>query len=242
MNKRKMVGITPAHDDGNFRTFVNSGYINALLAQGILPVILPQTDDQALLKDMVEQLDGFIFSGGGDIDPAYFGEETHPKCGAPSPVRDRMELPLLRMLFARMDKPVLCICRGEQVMNVALGGALYQDLPSQVGGDIAHSQSESSDIPTHTVTIEPGTRLHSIIGEEAGMVNSLHHQAVKQPAEGLIVAARAADGVIEAIESPAHPFFMGVQWHPERMWAKHSPSARIFEAFAKAVTLQDNTQ
>ena len=148
-----------------------------------------------------------------------------------------MEIPLARILHEKRSKPVLGICRGMQVMNVALGGSIYQDIEADYGRPaLAHRQKQNSSWPSHEAAIARGTRLACIIGRDAIRVNSIHHQAVKEAAEGLRVNAVAPDGIIEGFESLTHPFYLGVQWHPERLWQKDETAAAIFRAFADAVS------
>ncbi len=205
MSYKPMIGITPNFDPEQKRVWVRPTYTNALIAAGAVPVILDQYTDRDTVASLVERLDGFLFSGGCDIHPQYYGEEIAPNCGPVAEERDTFE----SMLFSLVDHhtvPVLGICRGVQSMNVFAGGSLHQHIDDHVN-------------IRHAVTIERGTRLHSILGIDGVDMeaNSFHHQAVKVPAPGYIIAAHAADGTVEAIERPGERFFIGVQWHPEIM-------------------------
>ena len=180
----------------------------------ILPVILPITDDERLLELYANEFDGFICTGGDDIDPSIYGEEKHPKCGAIENGRDLCELSLLAKVTA-LDKPVFGICRGIQIMNVALGGTLWQDIPSQWSepkGSVHFVRNENND-PRHKVTVSG--RLRDVLGEDCVLTNSYHHQAVKATGDGLAVCAVSEDGIIEGIEHTGLSFYRAVQWHPE---------------------------
>jgi putative glutamine amidotransferase len=149
--------------------------------------------------------------------------------------RDALELDLARRAHAE-GKPLLGICRGQQVMNVALGGSLWVDIPSQVGSGVMHRQAGASrQAYLHTVEVCAGTRLADLLGTGQGPVNSIHHQAVERLAEGLVVNALAPDGLIEGLEDPCHPFFLGVQWHPEELYTQDPAARRLFQAFADAL-------
>lgn len=232
---RPLIGVTAGLTDSEDYMTIYRRCMDGLVAAGALPVLLPVTDDPAALAGFVESLDGFLFSGGGDVDPLTFGEQQRAVCGAISPLRDANELALARLLIARRDKPVLGICRGFQVLNIALGGSVYQDLAADRGGElINHRQRQPETYVSHAVTLEPGSRLRDISGGETLMVNSLHHQGVRRLGEGFIRTATAPDGVIEAAELAGHPFFIGVQWHPERLWWSDEKHMALFTAFAAA--------
>ena len=183
----------------------------------------------------VVQIDGFIFPGGGDLDPGFYGQERLPECKAPIRKWDELEMNLFALLMTR-SLPMLGICRGCQVINVGFGGTLIQDLPSQKG--VCHYQENKNDPYFHDVRITPGTRLRSCIGRDTLRVNSYHHQAVDKVAPGFRISAVAPDGTVEAIESAAPgQFIMGIQWHPE-MILEDSASMEIFKAFMAAVVLR----
>lgn len=234
---RPLIGLTPSLNDDESRISLSRCFIDAIVAVGGMPVILPMTGDAALLMETVERCDGVLFTGGGDIDPRAFGQDTRPCCGGISVERDAMEIPLAKLLHARHDKPVLGVCRGEQIINVALGGTVYQDIPTDCPtARLAHRQKMPARYGAHSVTIRRDTKLYSILGTESADVNSLHHQAVDQVAPELAVAALAPDGIIEAVESKTHPFYIGVQWHPEVLAATDAASQAIFRGFVQACT------
>ena len=172
--------------------------------------------------------DGLLLPGGGDIDPKFYGQERIPACGEPNLLRDAAE-PLLLRAFLAADKPVLGICRGIQVMNVALGGDLYQDIKP-----FEHVKHHDYWTKVHTVTVRRGTLLSKILGQDTVLVNSQHHQAVDHVAPGLTLAALSEDGIVEAIEKPDAKFCLGVQWHPE--WLSNADPAMqgLFDAFVNA--------
>ncbi len=209
----------------------NQSYVDAVIRAGAAPLLIPNVTDRALLRTLYGRLDGLLLSGGGDIDPTYYGEARHEKCGLPSPERDETELALIR--WAVEDgMPLLAICRGIQVLNVALGGTLYQDIEAQAPGAERHSWSPGypRDYIAHSVSIEPQTRLAHIVGADPLPVNSFHHQSVKDVAPGLTVTARAPDQIIEAVEANGHAFVVGVQWHPEGLASSDTRAQGLFDA------------
>ena len=234
MNK-PLIGVTPGLNEEESRLLVHRGTIDALRREGALPVILPLTDDEGEIAEIVDRFDGFVFTGGGDIDPELYRQNQLACCGAISPQRDSFELPLARMLAVRRDKPVLAICRGFQVLNVALGGDLYQDIGTQYHGEaLAHRQHQPDCYASHPVIVTMSSLLDQAVHTQKLWVNSLHHQAVKRLAPALESCGAAPDGIIEAASLTGHPFFLGVQWHPERMWQRDDTARAIFTAFVEA--------
>jgi len=208
-----IIGLSVNHKEGTSR--IADAYVNAVIKAGGTPVLIPLITDETHLEEIVARIDGLILSGGGDIDSKFFGEELHPSVDGCDLERDRYDIALVKQAVER-QMPVLGICRGSQVINVAFGGNLIQDIPSQVPeSTINHNQEEAREIATHTVKIYPESRLHKITQSESVMVNSLHHQAVNVVAPGFEAVAFAEDGVIEAIESTEEKVILGVQWHPE---------------------------
>ena len=200
------IGVTPCGrlDD----------YVESVKRAGGEPVVLSNTDDPAAV---VGGLDGLLLTGGLDVDPARYGEPAH-ETTEPAPDRDRFELPLSKAAMDR-DLPIFAICRGVQVLNVAGGGTLVQDIPSAIASDLNHSITVPKNHVAHPVRVTPGTRLAGALGGGADLatcsVNSRHHQSVKDVAPAFVVSAVSPDGVIEAIERPDRTFCVGVQWHPE---------------------------
>ncbi|MHC4549147.1 MAG: gamma-glutamyl-gamma-aminobutyrate hydrolase family protein [Planctomycetota bacterium] len=214
---------------------VARAYVEALEAEEALPVLLPNAAEPARAAGYLDVVDGLVLTGGDDPHPHLFGEEPHPGIEAVDLRRDRFEIALVRAARERR-LPVLGICRGIQLMNLALGGDIYQDIPAQTDSVVAHSQRTAEDGPWHEVEIRAGSRLAQHVGAGRLAVNSFHHQACRRLAEGLVVAATSvADGLVEALEDPGQPFFLGVQWHPEI--APGGPEAaghRLFAAFIRA--------
>lgn len=234
---RPLIGLTISIQSDEKKIFTPTSYPAAIIAAGGTPVLLNITRDPELIAQYADMVDGVLFSGGDDVDPTAYGEAQAWNCGDISPMRDAFEMQLLQTLLARHPKkPILGICRGAQVLNVAMGGTLYQDLHSQLPDCIRHQQKQISVYASHGVEIAPDSRLHAIYGTDEVMVNSFHHQAVKEVGAGLTVSARAADGVIEALEKPDHPYFVAVQWHPERLVERefHPEHKALFKTFVDA--------
>lgn len=207
-------------------------YSRAVQRAGGIPVLLPFVETEEGAAEVLDRVDGLLLSGGGDMDPLLYGEMPHPLTGEIDPLRDRSELLYARAALAR-DMATLGICRGHQVLAAAFGGTLWQDIPSQVPGAIKHQQQGPKWYPTHPVTIAGGTRLHALLGGER-LVNSRHHQSVRQAPEGWVVSAVAPDGVIEAMEHPDRHFALSLQWHPENLQGRPYNFDALFSAFVQA--------
>lgn len=220
-------------------TSLSAEYTGAVEDAGGAPLVIPATGSPELVEATLEGLDGLILTGGPDIDPANWGAERHPRLGPVSPKRDVTDLTAYRAA-RRRGLPVLGICRGIQVINVATGGTLVQDIPSELNTPITHSvEGGPRWAATHDVRIEAGSRLAALLGATELTVNSLHHQAIATLAPGFRVTARADDGVIEGIEAVNGAFVIAVQWHPERMWARDPASLRLFRAVVEAAAGAD---
>ena len=209
-----IIGITGNYDTG--KCTLLEGYYRSVLEAGGTPLIIPPCDDTDMMVSLLERVDALILSGGGDINPLYLGEEPLRELGGINPARDWHELMLVR-LAANRQIPILGICRGIQVMTAALGGRLYQDIYKEASATLKHSQETERHVCSHTVRIASGSLLHRIFGTEVLPVNSFHHQAVREAAQGFSVSAFSPDGLIEAVESTHHKSMIGVQWHPECM-------------------------
>lgn len=213
---------------------VNQSYVRALVEAGCAPVLIPILDDDDRLRAIYERLDGIVFPGGADVAPREYGEDPIGSLNEVEAPRDRTELTLARWAFAD-DLPTLGICRGQQVLNVALGGSLFQDLRHQGATSVEHSAADgrARTALVHRVRLDPDSRLAQLIDETDVQVNSLHHQAVKDVAPPLRATGRSDDGVIEALESDDRRFLIAVQWHPEEIsalpWVR-----RLFSGFARA--------
>lgn len=231
--KKPVIGVVPLVDKERESLWMLPGYLEGLEAAGALPVILPLTEDRQALIQLMDSLDGLLFTGGQDVSPALYGETPLPQCGETCSRRDGMEQVLLELALAQ-DKPVLGICRGIQFLNAALGGTLYQDLPSQKPSDLSHVMTPPYDQPVHRVDLIPGSPLEKLLGCRTLEVNSYHHQGVKDLAPGLAVMARATDGLTEGVWMPERRFVWAVQWHPEFSWKSQEASRRIFAALVQA--------
>ena len=217
--KAPVIGITGNVVEGNLSLL--SGYFKSIVAAGGIPMVIPPYEDTGLMIEMLDRVDGLMLSGGADLNPLYLNEQPVKELHNINPWRDRQEL-LLTRLAANRQIPILGICRGIQVMMAALGGELYQDIDTQVEGKhIKHSQDLDRAYASHTVSLEPDSILAKIFKTETLAVNSFHHQAVKTPAPGFRVTARATDGIIEAVESTEYKSMIGVQWHPECFIVNH---------------------
>ena len=214
---------------------IHKAYTDALLGAGLIPLVVPPMT-AAKAKALLESVDGLVLTGVEDIDPDYFGEPRHPATGTAHDLRDECELALARAAAER-KMPTLAICRGIQVLNVALGGSLVQDIPTEVPGAIRHSAETARSQRVHGVKVAAGSRLGGIVGANAIATNSFHHQSVARLAPGLSTTATSEDGVVEAVESADPAWWaVGVQWHPEEL--VNTPDdwdRRLFAAFAEAV-------
>ncbi len=216
------------------RVRVNDAYVRALRAAGLVPLIVPPSLDDEDARALVAGVAGVVLSGGEDVDPASYGAPRHPATGQPHTGRDATELALVAAARdARI--PLLAICRGIQSLNVALGGSLVQDLPSERPSAIRHAREDAADQRVHGVTVEAGSRLAEALGTTHIEANSLHHQAIDRLAETLRATAHAGDGIIEGVETASDDWWvLGVQWHPEELIGDPRPWDRgIFAAFAK---------
>jgi len=212
---------------------VGSDYVSAIEHAGGTPIVLPIVENQECISRFIDIIDGLLLSGGGDIDPSFFNEEPIPTLGSIDPNRDSVEM-LLSKAALEQDLPVLAICRGIQVLNVAAGGTLYQDISQHSKEILKHRQSAPGWHASHTIQIEPGSLMYGMFDNQTSRVNSFHHQAIRDTADGFYVSARTSDGIIEVIEGQEHRFMLGVQFHPEMMFQHHPEAANIFAAFVKA--------
>jgi putative glutamine amidotransferase len=228
-----IIGVTTSSEvtsKGVARAFLNASYIRAVERAGGVPLLLTPYHSPDALKRFAEQVDGLLLTGGGDIDPVRFGEQTHPKTDLISPERDVLELERVTRQAIDSGLPLLAICRGLQVVNVALGGSLHQHVPDVFGESIAHSQPGGRSDRTHDVAIEAGSLLARVSRAEQVRVNSFHHQAINVLGDGLKPVAWSDDKVIEGVEMPgARGFMLAVQWHPEELVEVDPAAARLFE-------------
>jgi len=232
---RPLIGITL--DDEHARPGVHvlrDDYVRSVEQAGAIPMIIPPSAPD-FASAILDRLDGLLLAGGVDIDPALFGQERHSGLRRVDRRRDDLELALTREAIER-DLPILAICRGIQVLNVARGGTLIQHLPSEIPGSERHDCPEPRSRRIHRVDVEPGSRLHAILGASGVPVNSLHHQAVGRLGEGLRTTASCdEDGVVEGLEMPSRSFVLGVQWHPETFWDQADSFQPLFDAQVEAI-------
>src|SRR5690625_2786342 len=219
--------------DGEY--FMSPDNIQAIVKSGGLPIMLPYLSDYLQINKLATKIDGLYLTGGGDIDPIWFGEQPHQHLGEIIPARDYFELVLIRRMI-ELEKPILAVCRGCQILNIALGGDMYQDIYSQIDQElIQHQQKAPQGHPSHHIEIVTGSLLHKIVGKTRLRVNSRHHQANKKVIDPLQVSARASDGIVESIEGIGNTFILGLQWHPENMLAVNDEdSLKIYKEFINA--------
>jgi len=223
---RPLIGISSYGRAGERQTFsVPCEYVDAVRVAGGIPIVLPPVEGETAGLDVVA---GLILPGGGDVDPSHYGGDRHDANYGISQERDRFELALARAAIARPFMPVLCVCRGMQLLNVALGGDLIAHIPDQFGTSVVHRAPQLQAVP-HDVRLDPESRLARLLGETEFTVQSVHHQAVGRLGDGLRAVAWAEDGVVEAVESDRHAFLIGVQWHPERDALSDPRPMRLFE-------------
>jgi putative glutamine amidotransferase len=237
-----LIGITtfhrrPASNHGSAMQAQQASYLGAIAGAGGAPILVPLYLEENALQAIFERLDGLVLPGGVDVSPDVYGEAPHDKLGRVYEPLDRTELALTRWAVA-VDCPVLAICRGIQVLNVALGGSLYQDIPSQLPDALEHDRFRSRGYPpidqAHDVNVEAGSRLAAALSATQVTTNSRHHQAIKVPASKLATVAYTSDGLIEGVEMPGARFIIGVQWHPENLVDKDPAMRCLFETFVEA--------
>ncbi|MBM7855360.1 putative glutamine amidotransferase [Desulfohalotomaculum tongense] len=228
-----VIGITCCFDEDTGRVWLSKYYIEAVAAAGGVPLILPVLAPNYHVRRMLALCQGLLLPGGGDIDPLLFGEEPQPGSGEICPRCDHFELEIAQKALEE-GMPILGICRGAQVLNVAAGGTVCQDITSEIKKPLKHSQQAPRWYPTHTVTVTAGSLLEKILGQKSIKVNSFHHQMVGKLGQNIKISALAPDGVIEAIEhESSNKFVLGVQYHPEVMWKNNSQAMAIFKALIK---------
>ena len=230
MSKSPIIGVTPLWDAERKSVWMLPDYLDGIKAAGGVPVVLPIEMSEADADRIVETCDGFLFTGGQDVAPEFYGMKDSTGTVVPSPERDKLETLLLSKAL-QADKPILGICRGLQFINAFLGGTLWQDLPSQHPSDIIHRQGKPYGIPTHKVSLNGDLR--TLLGKDTLEVNTLHHQAIKDLGKDLIPLAESSDGLIEAVKMAGKRFVCAVQWHPEYMFKTDGDSLRVFSWFVE---------
>jgi putative glutamine amidotransferase len=234
------VGGVTRRWDGSDRTGVNASYVKSVVAGGGVPLILSPLLAPSLAARALARVDGLLLTGGEDIHPAWYHAEPSKHLYPPSRERDLFELALFAAA-RQMQLPILGICRGIQLINVALGGTLYQDLPSERPGNVDHNPSAERTARTHAIRLAPGSRAEAALGPASLTVNSFHHQAIKDLAKGLVATGWTEDGLIEAVETaPGTPWLLAVQWHPEEMFADGSaPEQGLFRGLVEEASRRE---
>jgi putative glutamine amidotransferase len=234
MKTKPIIGILAEVEEGELANRVSGSYIRAVEQAGGVPILLPYVMQDDVLEHFVELADGFLFTGGVDVEPRRYGEETKATCGAIQYHRDELELGIFSKVFAA-QKPIMAICRGIQLVNVALGGTLYQDVPTEVQTTVLHRQTQPKTQPSHAVNVTQNTPLYTLVGGKTRIAaNSFHHQAIKALGEGLAVMATADDGMIEAVFGTGDRYLRAYQWHPERLIDIDGDNRLLFDDFIKA--------
>ena len=237
MPKKPLIGIPCRMDAGRDQFYLRKQYSEAVFQAGGTPVLLPLIPEKIYAQELVRGLDAVLISGSNsDVDPHRYGQEPHPKIGSIVSRRDETDLLLLDEIF-RVRKPLLGICFGIQILNVYLGGTLWQDVEAQVKQAVKHEQTGLEDYRSHTIRVKRRSLLYELVGQTETRVNSFHHQAIHKVATRLVAVAESTDGVVEAVElrkpGPSQ-FVLGVQWHPEIGWETDELSQKIFERFVAA--------
>lgn len=244
---KPLIGVTPDFNAGDRKEwggreptyFLRARYIRAIEELGGVPLVLPLHADRTTRRHILHNLDGLLITGSGpDLPPSLYGERQRFPFTIVSERRASFELDIVR-LAKQADLPLLGICGGMQTMNVACGGSLIQDIPAQISKPLQHRQQTPATNLSHTIRVAPGSLLRRIVRSASMRVNSSHHQSVNVVAPSLIASAQASDGIVEAIESPAHRFFLGIQWHPEFLFDRYPLHRRLFEAFLRAARASD---
>jgi putative glutamine amidotransferase len=243
MSRPPIVAVTATVEliRGHPRVRVNESYTAAVLAAGLVPLVVPPVSDAGAIRRIADEIAGLVLTGGEDVDPRRYGEQPHPTVTDVVEARDACELALVSAARSR-GIPTLAICRGIQLANVAFGGTLVQDIPSQCPEAIPHDSRDARSARVHEVLVEPRTHLSNALGTERLATNSFHHQSVARAASGFRITARTSDGVVEGMEHVGHDWWMlGVQWHPEELTGTHEAWDRnLFAAFARAVRQRDH--
>lgn len=229
---KPIIGITGTVDDKKLTGVLHS-YVHAVECAGGIPLIIPYFEDAVTASEIVNALDGILFSGGADISPEIYGERIKPTDGDIQPYRDEVEIKIFEATI-KTEKPILAICRGAQLVNALMGGTLYHDIPTEYKTDITHRQPGEQTDFCHEINVKDGTPLRGLLGKERILVNSWHHQGVKWLGDGLSVMASADDGIVEGFYLPGKRYLRGYQWHPEKTYERDEYSKKIFDEFISA--------
>lgn len=241
MKRKPLIGVLPQFNYKDEKIFINPPYMNGVIEAGGLPVLLPFVKKKKDVKKLVKNFDGFLFTGGQDIHPVHYNQPLCHCSNEISPERDALELRLFKMLL-KANKPVFGICRGLQLINVALGGTLKQDIleEKETGITLQHFQKTPYHVPVHEILIEKNSLLQQILGKDTIFVNSVHHQGIGVLADGLIPMATSVDHLTEAFQIAALDFGIAVQWHPEQLIKSDLNSRKLFSAFVEAAQIKKN--
>lgn len=233
--KKPVIGILPQYEVETKRIKIEEFYVKAIQKEGGIPILLPLYQEISDIVALLPEIDGVLYPGGPDVSPFYWGEDSAWECRVIQPARDQLEIELLPYILA-LKKPILGICRGLQVLNIALGGDIYQDIEHLKSDttNVGHYQKSRGDVPTHYVNVCKDTLLHNIVKLDKIMVNSYHHQVIRTVAKGLEITGYSNDGYTEAVTMREYPFFLGVQWHPEELYEGDKTSQLIFQTFIQA--------
>jgi putative glutamine amidotransferase len=231
--EQPIIGVVPLWDEKKDSIWMLPGYMQGLEEAGAVAAILPLTVSETVLKKITQTFDGFLFTGGHDVNPKLYGQEKSPHCEEICQIRDVMETYIFREAVLNQNKPALGICRGIQFFNVMLGGTLYQDIPTEFPSAINHSTGHTMS-PSHSVQLLCGAPLCELAGKEHLEVNSSHHQGINKLAKELKIMAVSDDGLVEAVYMPNRHYVWAVQWHPEHS-LNDETSKKIFSSFVKSV-------
>ncbi|MBC2850206.1 gamma-glutamyl-gamma-aminobutyrate hydrolase family protein [Cetobacterium sp. 8H] len=249
MKRKPIIGISGSiirENSGDFpgyeRAYVNNDYIQSVIRAGGIPYIIPVTEDEEIIREYSRNIDGLILSGGHDVNPLLWSEEPLKELGEVFVERDKFDFLLIETVF-ELKKPILAICRGEQILNVFFGGTLYQDLSYKKDSFVKHNQRYTPTFESHSIEIEKNSKLFEIFKEKNLFVNSFHHMAIKDVAPGFKKVAVSKDGVIEGIEMCGEEFIIGVQWHPEMLSKKNIKMQKLFNRFVEvSIEMEDKNE
>lgn len=229
---KPLIAVTPLFESNPKRQYMNFDYFAAILDNGGIPVMLPIEASEAVWDEYLDRVDGILFTGGQDVNPVLYKQTPMETTLYVCPERDALEYGLCKKAIEK-NKVILGICRGEQLLNVACGGTLYQDLPTYRPSSIAHRQTTPNHLPSHDVKVVEGSPLHLLTHKTRIAVNSTHHQGIDKLGKGLVAMAFATDGLTEGVFMPDKKFVWAIQWHPERMYKEHPAARLIFEEFIR---------
>ncbi len=231
---KPIIGLFSKIDNEENKSVLLPENAKAIEVAGGLPILLPLVEEEGTLDRFIELCDGFFFTGGFDVSPERYGEKVKPICGEIEPKRDELEFKAIDKAI-KTGKPILGVCRGMQLINVYLGGTLYQDIPSEVPSNINHRQpKEDKYVITHDILIKDDTWLKELLEKDRIAGNTFHHQAIKELGKNLVLTATAKDGIVEGYHHCSHPYLVGYQWHPERLVTLDENNLKIFKSFISA--------